>query len=116
MFYFRANVIMTDLPAVLPLLERNIQENMAVWSKSGGCASASELSWGEAHNLQPPDLMLLADCVYYTEVGDKHNCLCFCSLSTEFCIVESKTFYESLTFHFLVVSGASGRNNEAVIK
>lgn len=60
---------MTDLPSVLPLLERNICVNKDVWSNAGGKVNARELSWGETKTeIHPPSLLLLADCVYYTEV------------------------------------------------
>lgn len=61
------DVIMTDLPAVLPLLERNIIENRKVWSTSGGSVQALQLCWGDKSSIQTPNLLLLADCVYYPE-------------------------------------------------
>ncbi|XP_034256931.1 protein-lysine methyltransferase METTL21D-like [Thrips palmi] len=65
---FGADVTMTDLPSVLPLLERNICINKDVWCKSGGRVEACELSWGDAKTeIKPPSLLLLADCVYYSE-------------------------------------------------
>ena len=72
----RADVVLTDLPEVLPLLERNILENSGVW-KPRGRAIAKVLKWELSEDatgtLSPIigslDILLLADCVYYTEVG-----------------------------------------------
>ncbi|KAK3922859.1 Protein-lysine methyltransferase METTL21D [Frankliniella fusca] len=65
---FGGNVVMTDLPAVLPLLEQNINANKDIWFTAGGQVRACELSWGTSPaELAPPDLLLLADCVYYSE-------------------------------------------------
>ncbi|XP_026292991.1 protein N-lysine methyltransferase METTL21D-like [Frankliniella occidentalis] len=65
---FGANVTVTDLPSVLPLLQLNIKENKNVWASGGGQVRATELSWGKMINeLESPDLLLLADCVYYSE-------------------------------------------------
>jgi hypothetical protein len=70
-FYFRdsACVTMTDLPDVMPLLRKNVDENQAVWSFCGGNISTQVLQWGsDIQNLKTPDVLLLADCVYYMEV------------------------------------------------
>ncbi|KAJ1521966.1 hypothetical protein ONE63_002297 [Megalurothrips usitatus] len=65
---FGADVISTDLPAVLPLLERNINANKPIWSQAGGHVRACELNWGTTKpDLEPPNILLLADCVYYME-------------------------------------------------
>lgn len=60
---------MTDLASVLPLLERNIVVNKDVWSNAAGSVTACELSWGQTPtDINPPSILLLADCVYYSEV------------------------------------------------
>ncbi|XP_045483008.1 protein N-lysine methyltransferase METTL21D-like isoform X2 [Harmonia axyridis] len=63
-----AQVISTDLPECIPLLNLNISKNEQVWSKYGQIKS-SPLKWGESNDLNIiPDKILLADCVYYEEV------------------------------------------------
>ncbi|GFQ86717.1 protein-lysine methyltransferase METTL21D [Trichonephila clavata] len=58
-----AEVILTDLPEVVPLLEKNIELNKAVLK---GAASASVLEWGKLEKIFPiPDLILVSDCIYY---------------------------------------------------
>ncbi|KAJ9585072.1 hypothetical protein L9F63_020580 [Diploptera punctata] len=64
-----AQVMMTDLPEVMPLLEMNIEMNRQVWSSCGGKAHSQVLQWGADVNdsFKTPDIILLADCVYYEE-------------------------------------------------
>lgn len=65
---------MTDLPDVVPQLEKTIDLNRAAWSDKGKI-SAVALTWGRnkpgdlefIH--QPVDIILLSDCVYYEEVN-----------------------------------------------
>lgn len=66
---FRADVVCTDLASALPILEKNIQENEEQLRSSQGSVCARVLEWGKdiPEDLSP-DLVLLADCVYYTEV------------------------------------------------
>lgn len=70
-FYFHdsANVTMTDLPEVMPLLQKNVDANQAVWRSCGGKVSTQVLQWGsEIQDWKTPDVLVLADCVYYMEV------------------------------------------------
>lgn len=70
--YFRANVILTDLPEALPLLQLNIDENRKTLSNFGSNVVASPLIWGDQNDLKViPDKIVLADCVYYQEVYTK---------------------------------------------
>ncbi|GIX68555.1 protein-lysine methyltransferase METTL21D [Caerostris darwini] len=58
-----AEVILTDLSSVIPLLEKNIKENVDVLK---GSATASVLEWGKLEAKFPvPDLILVSDCIYY---------------------------------------------------
>ncbi|TRY72694.1 hypothetical protein TCAL_03390 [Tigriopus californicus] len=64
-----ARTVLTDLPEVLPLLERNIDLNRRVLD---GPAQARALPWGHDHldrvsDLLDPgvDYILVSDCVYY---------------------------------------------------
>ncbi|XP_025837679.1 protein-lysine methyltransferase METTL21D-like isoform X2 [Agrilus planipennis] len=71
--HFRANVLLTDLAEVIPLLQLNIKENEKVIAHHGGSVKASILRWG---NKDPsinfiPDVVLLADCIYYKQSIDK---------------------------------------------
>ncbi|XP_076437996.1 protein N-lysine methyltransferase METTL21D-like [Babylonia areolata] len=62
-----ANVTVTDLPQFVPLMELNIRDNAA---SLAGTAQAVALTWGtELDGTVPaaPDLVLLADCIYYEE-------------------------------------------------
>ncbi|XP_043269372.1 protein-lysine methyltransferase METTL21D-like isoform X2 [Venturia canescens] len=66
-----AQVICTDLASALPILERNIQVNEDHWKKFGGSVCAQVLEWGkEILEDLSPDIILLADCVYYAESID----------------------------------------------
>lgn len=57
---------MTDLPEVLPLLEKNIELNKDILK---GNTSASVLVWGSYENTLPvPDFILVSDCIYYDQV------------------------------------------------
>lgn len=64
------NVTVTDLPEVLPALLSNIESNKTVWEKNGGTIKAKPIDWSSALSLEEwdlPDLIVLADCVYYQE-------------------------------------------------
>lgn len=63
-----AEVVLTDLATVLPALNKNIQMNEDHWKESGGSARAEELAWSKDASIDfKPDIVVLADCVYYTE-------------------------------------------------
>ncbi|GIX92614.1 hypothetical protein CEXT_128242 [Caerostris extrusa] len=56
-------VILTDLSSVIPLLEKNINENVDALK---GSAIAYVLEWGKLEVKFPvPDLILVSDCIYY---------------------------------------------------
>ncbi|KFM71293.1 Methyltransferase-like protein 21D, partial [Stegodyphus mimosarum] len=58
-----AKAILTDLPELVPLLEKNIAINEAVLK---GSVSAAVLVWGEnEHKFPTPDIILVSDCIYY---------------------------------------------------
>jgi hypothetical protein len=66
----RASVTMTDLPEVMPLLQKNIDVNQSVWNSFGGKVCTQVLQWGsDLQDWKTPDVLLLADCVYYIEVS-----------------------------------------------
>ncbi|KAL6477753.1 hypothetical protein MHYP_G00135880 [Metynnis hypsauchen] len=62
-----ANVTVTDLEDLLPLLELNIRENQNLIST--GSITAKVLKWGEdvTDFLPHPDYILMADCIYYEQ-------------------------------------------------
>ncbi|XP_047677026.1 protein-lysine methyltransferase METTL21D isoform X2 [Tachysurus fulvidraco] len=61
----RANVTVTDLEDLQPLLQLNIQENQELFR--AGSITAKVLKWGEnvTDFLPHPDYILMADCIYY---------------------------------------------------
>ncbi|KAG8188582.1 hypothetical protein JTE90_005939 [Oedothorax gibbosus] len=64
-----ATVILTDLPEVIPLLQKNIELNKNILK---GNTSASVLVWGSNENTLPvPDLILVSDCIYYDQSVEK---------------------------------------------
>lgn len=64
--FFRANVILTDLPECLPLLEKNILSNKDVLK---GTATSAVLCWGEdTYKFPSPDILLVSDCIYFDQV------------------------------------------------
>ena len=66
--FCRADVTLTDLPDFVPLLQLNIDNNKDLLKGKAVCQA---LKWGdkiEDKTLCEPDLILLADCVYYEEV------------------------------------------------
>lgn len=64
---FRANVLLTDLPVAMRLLEYNILKNNKLINE--GSAKSCVFNWGSKINLErSPDIILLADCIYYEEV------------------------------------------------
>ncbi|XP_050314346.1 protein N-lysine methyltransferase METTL21D-like [Anthonomus grandis grandis] len=70
---FGAKVILTDLHEMVPLLAKNIAENSGEFKKNNGTAQTLALKWGESPptDLLRPNLILLADCIYYKECIDK---------------------------------------------
>ncbi|XP_071451516.1 protein N-lysine methyltransferase METTL21D-like [Hetaerina americana] len=66
---FGADVVVTDLPEVITLLWSNIDVNRIVWDANGGRIVAKELVWGKENTSDwpTPDLILIADCVYYDQ-------------------------------------------------
>ncbi|CAG9837341.1 unnamed protein product [Diabrotica balteata] len=64
-------VTLTDLPEAVPLLKLNVETNKSCWEQVHGYADVSTLVWGEEVELKWfPDLILLADCIYYKESID----------------------------------------------
>ncbi|XP_072390429.1 protein N-lysine methyltransferase METTL21D-like [Diabrotica undecimpunctata] len=64
----RGTVTLTDLPEAVPLLKLNVETNKSCWEQVHGYADVSTLVWGEEVELKWfPDLILLADCIYYKE-------------------------------------------------
>ncbi|KAK7489222.1 hypothetical protein BaRGS_00019600 [Batillaria attramentaria] len=64
---FGANVIVTDLPEFVPLMEFNIRANA---EKLRGKMEARPLTWGHTPSEDfpaSPDYILIADCIYYEE-------------------------------------------------
>ncbi|XP_037569934.1 protein N-lysine methyltransferase METTL21D-like [Dermacentor silvarum] len=61
---FGNDVLLTDLPQFVPLLEKNLEENR---DRLRGKASVGTLEWGAppAPDMIAPDVMLISECVYY---------------------------------------------------
>lgn len=55
----------------MDLLDYNITSNEDVIRLNGGACTAVSLVWGsdDVNKINKPDLILLADCIYYEEVG-----------------------------------------------
>ncbi|XP_023713233.1 protein-lysine methyltransferase METTL21D isoform X3 [Cryptotermes secundus] len=107
---------MTDLFEAMPLLQKNIDANQVVWESCGGKACTQVLQWGsDIQDWKTPDVLLLADCVYYMESVEplvKTLC-CLTDVSTEVFISQEerdtekqriiwKVFQEKLESHFEV--------------
>lgn len=65
-----AYVTLSDLPHVLPNLQRNVDLNLAEVEACGGSLAVQPLRWGVEEDVtlfstSPPDLILASDCVYY---------------------------------------------------
>ncbi|KAL5015334.1 hypothetical protein ScPMuIL_009604 [Solemya velum] len=86
-----ADVIITDLPEFLPLMQCNIKENI---KKISGRISAEELTWGKGKMDVSFDFILVADCIYYDEslepLVETIRSLCSQS-STVLCCHEQRT-------------------------
>ncbi|XP_076261903.1 protein N-lysine methyltransferase METTL21D-like isoform X2 [Rhynchophorus ferrugineus] len=63
-----ANVILTDLPEIIPLLERNVLLNIEYVKNNKGKTDVIPLPWGTNVLKEKPDIILLADCIYYIQV------------------------------------------------
>ncbi|XP_046374633.2 protein N-lysine methyltransferase METTL21D-like [Haliotis rufescens] len=63
---YGADVIITDLPEFVPLMELNIKENTHIIS---GSAEACTLTWGQdkSTKFDHIDFIIIADCIYYEE-------------------------------------------------
>ena len=65
--FSRARVTLTDLDRLVPLLQESISLNPSLKDR----VSARSLHWGDESHIgsfeeDPPDLILVADCVYYS--------------------------------------------------
>ncbi|XP_074101790.1 protein N-lysine methyltransferase METTL21D-like [Cotesia typhae] len=67
-----SDVIMTDLESAIPILNYNISKNETLWNKDGkGSAKAQVMEWRNDIKFDfSPDIILVADCVYYSESID----------------------------------------------
>lgn len=61
------------MPKEINQLQHNINANENVWKEYGGYARAVALEWGnnKESGIECPDILLVADCVYYEEVIHK---------------------------------------------
>lgn len=74
--FFRANVTLTDLPEAVPLTELNLKENLEICTSDNNTVQVVSLIWGEdVFTNIIPDVILLADCIYYKEVSKKWKVL-----------------------------------------
>uniref|UniRef100_A0A9J2PQ88 Uncharacterized protein n=1 Tax=Ascaris lumbricoides TaxID=6252 RepID=A0A9J2PQ88_ASCLU len=69
-----ANVIATDLPERLPLLQLNISANESVLGEGGGSIKIEALNWEET-NFSPScfDVIILVDLLYYIKVAREYS-------------------------------------------
>ncbi|KAI4327595.1 hypothetical protein L6164_020035 [Bauhinia variegata] len=69
-----ANVIVTDLPHVVPNLQFNADANAGVLASNGGAVSVAPLQWGHAEDVEligrDFDLILASDVVYHNHLYD----------------------------------------------
>ena len=67
-----ADVTITDLPVLVPVLQTNVEANQAVVSAAGGSAKACAFAWGDDISvLMPPfDYVIGSDVVYSHLQGD----------------------------------------------
>lgn len=94
---YGAEVVLTDLPDVVPQLEKTIDINRMAWN-GRGTLSAAALTWGKDGQVnseilkQPIDFLLLSDCVYYEESLDPllSTLKSLCSESTEILLAQEK--------------------------
>ncbi|PIO59599.1 hypothetical protein TELCIR_18937, partial [Teladorsagia circumcincta] len=59
-----ANVILTDLPSRVPLLETNYEANKSICR---GSVSIKPLDWAFPGRVPEVDVLVLVDCIYYSE-------------------------------------------------
>ncbi|XP_077517847.1 protein N-lysine methyltransferase METTL21D-like [Amblyomma americanum] len=66
---FGNDVVLTDLPQFMPLLDKNLEENRRHLK---GKAHAQALEWGAqlAPHIVTPDVILMSECVYYEKAVD----------------------------------------------
>lgn len=70
-FLCRANVTATDLPPVIPLIEKNVRANIEAIQDAEGSCLTKVLDWTErSFDFIQADYILLADCVYYEQVSN----------------------------------------------
>lgn len=65
-FFLRGIVTLTDLPENVQQLKKNIDENKHLLKMN---PQAVALKWGNPFESEPFDFLLMADCIYYPEVG-----------------------------------------------
>lgn len=67
-------MIATDLDELIPLIERNIEENKHLIS---GNLKAQALRWeDDVSHLKEPQLILASDCLYYDKVRNLRKNMC----------------------------------------
>ncbi|XP_030746216.1 protein-lysine methyltransferase METTL21D-like [Sitophilus oryzae] len=65
-----ANVLLTDLPPIIPLLETNLLLNNQLFKREDTRVKVASLPWGSTNITHKPDVILLADCIYYRDSID----------------------------------------------
>lgn len=68
-----AHVLATDLPAVLPLLQANVDANVLAAGARGGSIAVAPLAWGapltaDVARAAPWDMVVASDCVFWPEL------------------------------------------------
>ncbi|ETN83218.1 hypothetical protein RB195_001104 [Necator americanus] len=83
-----ADVIITDLPPRLPLLEKNFEANR---SNCIGSVTIQALDWSDPGAVPDVDVLVLVDCVYYlNSIDHLIKVLTCCNASEILCIYEKR--------------------------
>ena len=88
LFSSRADVTLTDVSSIVPLLKKNIAHNEAALADNGGSLVAKELQWASDEHLADVTqggkfkYVLVSDCVYY-EASIEPLCKTLTKLATE---------------------------------
>ncbi|VDP31537.1 unnamed protein product [Heligmosomoides polygyrus] len=87
-----ADVTITDLPSRIPLLQKNYEVNK---SNCIGSVQIKPLDWAAAERLPDVEVLVLVDCIYYSESVDcLLNILNSCNAQEILCVYEKRDIGE----------------------